>query len=113
MGYTQTELNLTTLACSGCPPDTFQPSQGQTTCELCDPNARSPEASVTPLACICNAGFADDSVHECLVCAGGTYKEAAADNEEDTELCNVCPDDSFSLAQSGCLVDCLCDPGFS
>ena len=112
-GYTQTELNLTTPACSACPPDTFQPSQGQTTCELCDPNARSPEASVTPLACLCNAGFADDSEHECLVCAGGTYKEAAADDEDDTELCNVCPDDSFSLAQSGRLVDCLCDPGFS
>jgi hypothetical protein len=60
-GYTQTELNLVTPACSACPADTFQPSQGQTTCELCDPNARSPQASVTPLACLCNAGFADDS----------------------------------------------------
>jgi hypothetical protein len=112
-GYTQTELNLVTPECSACPPDTFQPSQGQTTCVLCDPNARSPEASVTPLACLCNAGFADDSAHECLVCAGGTYKEAAADDEEDTELCNVCPYDSFSIAQSGRLADCLCDPGFS
>jgi hypothetical protein len=112
-GYTQTELNLVTPECSACPPDTFQPSQGQTTCELCDTNARSPEASVTPLACLCNAGFADDSEHECLVCAGGTYKEAAADDEEDTELCNECPDNSFSIAQSGRLADCLCDPGFS
>ena len=41
-GYTQTELNLTTPACSACPPDTFQPSQGQTTCKLCDPNAHHP-----------------------------------------------------------------------
>ncbi len=100
-GYMQTELNLVTTACSACPPDTFQPSQGQTTCEVCDPNACSPEASVTPLACLCNAGFANDSAHECLVCTGGTYKEVAADYEEDTELCKDCPDDSFSLAQSG------------
>jgi hypothetical protein len=112
-GYTQTELNLTTPACSACAADTYQPSQGQTTCQLCDPSARSPEASVTPLACLCNAGFADDSAHECLVCAGGTYKEAAADDEEDTEPCDVCPEDSFSLPQSGRLADCLCDPGFS
>ena len=112
-GYTQTELNLTTPACSACAADTYQPSQGQTTCQLCDPSARSPEASVTPLACLCNAGFADDSAHECLVCAGGTYKEAAADDEEDTEPCDVCPYNSFSLPQSGRLADCLCDPGFS
>jgi hypothetical protein len=84
-GYTQTELNLVTPTCSACPPDTFQPSQGQTTFELCDPNTRSPEASVTPLACLCNAGFTDNSEHECLVCAGGTYKEAAADDDEDTD----------------------------
>ena len=112
-GYTQTELNLTTPACSACPPDTFQPSQGQTTCELCDPNARSPEASVTPLACLCNAGFFDDFEHQCQSCAGGTYKEAAADDEEDTELCNACSNDSFSLPQSGRQTDCLCEPGFS
>jgi hypothetical protein len=112
-GYTQTELNLTTPECSACPPDAYQPSQGQTTCELCDPRARSPEASVTPLACLCNAGFSDDSAHECRVCAGGTYKEAAPDDEQDTEACVICPDDSFSPPQSGRLADCLCDPGFS
>ena len=66
-GYTQAALNLTTPECTACPPDTFQPGQGQTSCELCDASARAPEASVTPLACLCNAGFADDSAHQCLV----------------------------------------------
>jgi len=112
-GYTQAALDLTTPACSACPPDTFQPSQGQTACMLCDPHARAPGASVTPLACLCNAGFADDGAHACLGCAGGTYKEAAADDAQDTEPCDVCPDDSFSLPRSGRLADCLCDPGFS
>lgn len=112
-GYTQAALNLTTPECAACPPDTFQPGQGQTSCELCDASARSPEASVTPLACLCNAGFADDSAHQCLVCAGGTYKEAAADDARDTAPCDVCPVDSFSLPRSGRLADCLCDPGFS
>ena len=112
-GYTQTELNLTTPTCIACAPDSFQPSPGQTTCELCDPNARSPQASVTPLACLCNAGFFDDNSHQCQSCAGGTYKNATTDYEEDTEPCNVCPEDSFSLAQRARLVDCLCDPGFS
>lgn len=112
-GYTQAALNLTTPECTACPPDTFQPGQGQTSCELCDASARSPEASVTPLACLCNAGFADDSAHQCLVCAGGTYKEAAADDARDTEPCDLCPVDSFSLPRSSRLDDCLCDPGFS
>lgn len=112
-GYTQTELNLTTPTCIACAPDSFQPSPGQTTCELCDPNARSPQASVTPLACLCNAGFFDDNSHQCQSCAGGTYKEAAADDDEDTEPCNACANASFSLPQSARLVDCLCEPGFS
>lgn len=112
-GYTQAALNLTTPECAACPPDTFQPGQGQTSCELCDASARAPEASVTPLACLCNAGFADDSAHQCLVCAGGTYKGAAPDDARDTEPCDVCPVHSFSLPRSGRLADCLCDPGFS
>jgi hypothetical protein len=110
-GYTQTELNLTTPACIACPADTFQPSQGQTTCELCDPNTRSQEASVTPYACLCNAGFFDDNLHQCQSCAGGTYKKAAADDDEDTTLCNACSNDSFSLPQSSRQTDCLCEPG--
>ena len=112
-GYTQTELGLVTPACSSCPADTFQPSAGQTSCEHCHASARSPEASVTPLACLCNAGFFDDSMHECEACAGGTYKEAAQDDDDDTAQCNACPVHSFSPAQSGKATECVCDEGFS
>ncbi len=58
------------------------------------------------------AGCFDDSDHECL-CAGGTCKEEAADDERDTEPCEICPENSFSSSQSGRPADCLCDPGFS
>ena len=56
---------------------------------------------VSPLACLCNAGFYDDGSHACEACAGGKYKEDAADDEEDTKLCDICPSNSFSLPQSG------------
>jgi hypothetical protein len=112
-GYTQAELGLTTPTCSPCGADTYQPSRGQTSCEHCDVRAHSPAASVTPLACLCNAGFFDNNDHECTACAGGTYKEAAASDDDDTAQCRGCPAHSSSLAQSGKATDCLCEQGFA
>ena len=112
-GYTQTELELVTPVCSPCPADTFQPGAGTTSCEYCHASARSPEASVTPLACLCNAGFFDDNEHQCKACAGGTYKEAAVSDNEDTGQCSPCTMHSSSPAQSGKDTDCVCNAGFS
>jgi hypothetical protein len=112
-GYTQTEPGLVTPVCSPCPANTFQPGAGTTSCEYCHASARSPEASVTPLACLCNAGFFDDNEHECKACAGGTYKEAAVSDIEDTGQCSKCTMHSSSPAQRGKDTDCVCNAGFS
>ena len=113
-GYTQTELNLTTSACIVCQPDTYQPSlrQGQTTCELFDPSA-SPgglgHVDHLPLQhrLLRRQSSRMPGLHGRDVQGVGGRRR-----HEDTEPCDVCPDDSFSLAQIGRLAGCLCNPGF-
>jgi hypothetical protein len=112
-GYTQTELGLVTPECSACPVNTFQPSAGQTVCEQCHASAYAPQASVTPLACLCNAGFFDNNEHECKACEGGTYKGTVTADSDDTQPCNTCPANSFSALESGAITDCRCNAGFS
>jgi len=112
-GYTQADTVDTRPDCTPCAVNTYQPGSGETSCFECDANANGPEASATPVTCLCNAGFYDIKDHTCEKCAAGTYKEAASTPEEDENLCSACPLYANSLQRSVALSDCLCNAGYT
>lgn len=112
-GYTQADTVDTRPDCTPCAVNTYQPGSGETSCFECDANAHGPEASATPITCLCNAGFFDGGVHLCESCAAGTFKEAASTPEEDEDVCSACPLYANSLPRSAASSDCLCNAGYT
>ena len=105
-------------SCKQCNTDSFKDYIGNLrasdiVCPSCDPNAKSPVASVSVSACLCQNGFYDDRNNTCQQCTSGKYKAVAANHTEDLELCQLCPANTTSKAQSARIEDCICIPGYS
>jgi hypothetical protein len=68
---------------------------------------------VSVSACLCQDGFFDNGNNTCQQCTSGKYKGVAANHTEDLELCQLCPANTTSKAQSARIEDCVCIPGHS
>jgi hypothetical protein len=105
-------------SCEECPANTFKDYIGNlrakdTGCPRCDPNARSPVQSVSVSACLCQNGFFDNGNNTCQQCMSGKYKGVAENHTKDLELCQLCPANTTSQAQSARIEHCICIPGYS
>ena len=119
--YRSNTLNRT---CQPCGQNEYQDLTGQTGCKQCPPNSFADTTQNTLITqCLCEAGYEwDDELQECRECSAG-FKKARG-----TGVCEQCPENTYSLAQSplctacgpnersspgsGSPFACNCKPGF-
>ena len=91
--------------CQACPPDTFAPAAGATSCLSCTGNSSAPAGSRTALSCTCDPGFVGDGVEGCRVCDANFYCPGGS-------VSNPCPPHSESAPGASAPEECLCVPGY-
>lgn len=119
--YRSNTLNRT---CQPCGQNEYQDLTGQTGCKQCPSNSFADTTQNTLITqCLCEAGYEwDDELQECRECSAG-FKKARG-----IGVCEQCPENTYSLAQSplctacgpnersspgsGSPFACNCKPGF-
>ena len=101
------ELLGPTVTCQSCLPGYYCPGGPSAPLLACPRGSTAPGSSVALDACLCRRGyFWDAEINACLACAPGTFKAEPGNVD-----CDVCPNDTISLAAALSLQGCYCPAG--
>ena len=108
-------------SCAQCGGGTYKEGLGSASCVNCPFHKKSRAGSITikdcqcnrnatmlPVGCMCNDGYAGKSGDTCTQCGSGTYKAGVGSG-----FCLECPSQSSSPAGSITNTACLCNAGYT
>jgi hypothetical protein len=119
------------IACTDCSSNSYSTATAATdvgTCQTCPSNTQSVAGSGTLASCVCNPGYTGPDGQVCSACAAGKYKSgigsiactdcssnfySTATAATNVNTCQTCPSNTQSVAGSGTLVSCVCNPGYT